>query len=292
MIAEKSKESLRRLFTESWRLVFPDIPPDFTPEGRIRDYSEDSRFFDPIPAQVPPSGQPFAGASGLSGPPPVASSSTLQLQTPSFTAPPSSPSPRASESALQPQISSFVNPPSSPAPADTPPRSPSPAPADTPPRSPSPAPADTPMRSPPPAPADSPLRPGTPEGDQLIEYLRYYDYPLDLQANCCQISGGLIPKLVGADPAGAIRVVFVENPEHRIPDNPEHQIPDNEDKPEDKPPESFITKTTIEAQFFQRISTILPKCIAKIQDPEAKPGLVACYISTWVSLYSNDKFYH
>jgi len=262
----KSLNTLRNLFAECWKAVFPDDPPQFTSEGRIRDYSEDSRFFDPAPEQGPPSGQPSAGASGLSGPPPMASSSSFQLQRSSFTAPPSSPLPRASIPAFQLPMSSFANPPSSPAHTETPPRSPSLAPA------------DTHMRSPSPAPAGSAPRPETPEGDRLIQYLRDHDYPFELQSNLPQISEGLIPELVATDPTGAIRVVFVENPEHRIPEQGDK-------------PESFITKTAIDALTFRRIFAMFPKCIAKIEDPEATKDSVACYMSTWVSLYSKDKFY-
>jgi len=163
---------------------------------------------------------------------------------PSFNAPPSSPSPRASTSAFQPRRSSLVIPPSSPAPAASPPRS------------------------------------ETPEGDGLVQYLRYYDYPVELRPSFSTILGGLIPDFVDTNPASPIRVVIVENPEHRIPENGEK-------------PESFITAAVIDSHSYRRISAFLPKCIAKDEGRRVVRGSVACYMSTWVSLlYSNDTFYH
>jgi hypothetical protein len=230
------------LFLDCWKEVFPGTTPEFNHKGAPKDYSEDSRFFDPVSAAAP-SKEPSAGPSGLSGPQPLEFSSALQPQTPSFAAPPSSPSPRASTTALQPQTSSFVIPPSSP------------------------------------APAASALRSETPEGDDLVQYLRYYDYPVELRPSFSTILGGLIPDFVDTDPSSPIRIVIVENPEQRIPDNGEK-------------PESFITAAVIDVHSFGRISAVFPKCIAKNEERQVVRGSVACYLSTWVSLYLNDKFYH
>ena len=230
-----------------------------------KDHSEDSRFFDPVSVAAPSSGDPSDSASGLSGPQPQEFSSALQPLTPSFAAPPSSPSPRASASALQPQTSPFVNPPSSPSPR-----------ASTSALQPQTSPFVIPSLSP--APAASPLRPETPEGVELVKYLRYYDYPVELKPSFSTILGGLIPDFVDTNPSSPIRVIIVENPQQRIPDNGEK-------------PESYITAAVIDAPSFGRISAIFPKCIAKNEERQAVRGSVACYISTWVSLYSNDKFY-
>jgi len=115
------------------------------------------------------------------------------------------------------------------------------------------------------------------EGDELVQYLRHCDYRVELIPNFSTILGGLIPDFVDTAPTSPIRVIIVENPEHRIPDNGEK-------------PESFISAVVIDMHSFGRISAAFPKCIAKDEERQVAQGSVACYMSTWVSLYSNDKF--
>jgi len=107
------------------------------------------------------------------------------------------------------------------------------------------------------------------EGDLFVEFLRRHDFKVELRPTHSGIVGGLIN---GFDPAAVLkrtRVIFVENPEHVLPEG-------------DISSWAYISEAALDKFTFERIRAAFPNSIRRVNRREVKPQ-VACIISTWVS---------
>lgn len=209
------------------------------------DYSQDSRF--PGSRIVRESPQP--PSSPLSSAP---SSSRSSRALPGFPPPPA---PVPSSSRLSPVASSSRS--TRDAPVRSTSRLTAARPASISPISPHPA----------AAPSSASFAPPPPDPDVVMRALRQKSFPIFLKPSFSCISG-FVP---GFDPRNVlsrrVRVLFVENVEHILPENPEAGI--------------FISEATIDIAHYKRLSRVLSRNILK--RGSASKGKVRCLISTWVS---------
>lgn len=120
------------------------------------------------------------------------------------------------------------------------------------------------------------------DGDEMTKYLRQHHFGIVIRPTAHSgIEGGLFP---GYKPeTKAFRVVFVENPENRIPASSH--------------PLSFLTKTSLDKMVYDRLREAMPECIQKRSEKgkgknekEQGPEKIDCYISSWVGQNLNKKF--
>ena len=118
-------------------------------------------------------------------------------------------------------------------------------------------------------------------GDEMIEYLRQHHFGIVIRPAHSGIEGGLFP---GHKPkTKALRVVFVENPDHRISASSH--------------PLSFLTETSLDKWVYDRLREAMPGCVQK-RSGKGKgknkmvegSGKIDCYISSWVSQNLNKRF--
>ena len=112
-------------------------------------------------------------------------------------------------------------------------------------------------------------------GNEMIKYLQKHHFGIAIRPIHSGIEGGL---LSGCKPATkALRVVFVENPESRIPEVSSSR------------PLSFLTKTSLDKRVYDRLKEGLPKCVKEIPKKSGKgkqkkdENKIDCFISSWVS---------
>ena len=256
-------------FKTVWAAVYPNEAVPLDDKGRPLDLSNDARFQAPISPGLGQSSSAAAGGpSGRSSIPAV--DTTVPHPAPSFPLPPSTSLPDPDllgtadatagdsvdatagdsvDAIAGDSVQHHLSAPSTPLPPP-----PAPLPSDT---------------------VDSDAR-------NLITYLRDHNFPITITPNHSRIEGGLFPgynPLKPYTPCQRLSVIFVENPDTRIPVQ--------------KVCEAFISEIALEETFFDRIHSTLPQCIKKRRRTKDTPDdYVECAISSWVSQHSKIIHFH
>ena len=251
------REKLVKLFGKHWRLVYPDITTPIDDDGLPVDLSNDPRF-KPGNEGNP---QPNVPAPTEVHQQPIASGSDIRELDENDETPP------------DPAASLFTPP--CPASLDLPPDLP-PISHDSPPIS-KPEQRTTSHSST--ANSSTSRSQTTLNGDAMIKYLQQHEFGIAIRPSHSGIEGGLFPNCKPEKKAH--RVVFVENPEIRIPDS--------------LYPLSFLTETSIDKRVYDRLKKGMPECVKEIPKKGKKkrvegPEKIECYISSWVSRNLNKRF--
>jgi hypothetical protein len=275
-LSGKRQQQFMALYKSSWSKVYPNDPCLLTLLGEPADLSRND-MYPGRPTTISPIGASTRDpvASSSSSVPalrsvPALHSSVQGLVSPSTSTPvpnlstsanPSHASPQ-SPSTAAPALSSSIQDIVSPSTSTPVPHVPSTVDQVSTPSHP---------QTPPPEPLSSfrHLGPDSPASklDDLVSSLQRNPLPNELKPIFSSIKGGLLKNLGQINPPHPLRVLIVENPEHRVQDTTVEG--------------PFLSFGFLDTDDYERISEAIPQSIRKLKICDN--GQVKCLIATWVS---------